>query len=86
MLYVSIILSVWFVAWLAYSIYMREVGKQLYMWIEDMYEDEDDEDMDALLEKSKKGVTHLSCKECNYMWWSIGPNPNYCPNCGKKRN
>ena len=80
MLFISILLSVWFVIWLMYAIFVKDVGRAILAWLMDMSEDED---IDPLLEKSEKGVYHLSCPHCNYTWWSIEPNVNYCPNCGK---
>ena len=89
MLFISILLSVWFALWLMYAIFVKDVGKLFVSWLKDSYEDsekcDDDEDIDPLLEKSENGgVYHLNCDHCNHIWWSVEPNVNYCPNCGKK--
>ena len=84
MLFISILLSVWFVVWLAFSMHTKDVLQLLVVWMKDMYESE--EDTDALLEKSEEGIYHLSCSKCNHAWWSIEPNTNFCPNCGEKKD
>jgi len=85
MLFISILLSVWFVLWLIYAIFVKDVGKLIVAWLQDMYFDGEEEDIDPLLEKSENGrVHHLSCDHCNHIWWSIEPDVNFCPNCGKR--
>ena len=84
MLFISILLSVWFVIWLMHAIFVKNAWKVFVAWMRDIY-DEEDEDIDPLLEKSEEGVTHLSCSECGYLWWSIEPFPNFCPHCGADR-
>ena len=84
MLFISILLSVWSVLWLAYAIMVKDFNAIVVTWIESMLDDEED-DIDPLLEKGK-AVYHLSCKHCNHLWWSIEPNVNFCPKCGKKQN
>ena len=85
MLFISILLSVWFGIWLMHASFMKDTMKLFVSWLNDMYED-DDEDIDPLMEKSEeKQVYHLSCDHCNHTWWSVEPNVNYCPNCGKKK-
>lgn len=83
MLFISILLSVWFVLWLAKSVFMKDIAKLFVSWME-MFT-EDDEDIDQLLEKAEDNcVYHLNCEHCNHDWWAIEPSVNYCPNCGKK--
>lgn len=85
MLFISILLSVWFVIWLMHTIFVKNAWKVFIAWMRDIYEEYDEEDIDPLLEKSEEGVTHLSCPECGHLWWSIDPFPNFCPNCGANR-
>ena len=86
MLFISILLSVWFIIWIMHAVFMKDVGKTILAFFLDMCnEDSDDEDIDSLLEKSENcGVYHLNCDHCNHIWWSIEPSVNYCPFCGKK--
>ena len=82
MIYISVLLSVWFVLWLMFTFQKRDILKSIISWLQ---EDYIEDDIDPLLEKSEKnGVYHLNCEHCNHLWWSIEPNVNYCPNCGKK--
>ena len=86
MLFISIILSVWFVLWLIFAVFVKDTGKVIISWIDAMAE-EDEEDIDALIEKSEnESVHHLSCKHCNNIWWSVEPTVNFCPRCGKPFN
>lgn len=88
MLFISVLLSIWFVCWLVYAIFIKDTGKLLAAWLEDMYEDkEDTEEIDAIIEKSPdKCAYHLSCGKCNRTWWSTEANVNFCPFCGEKRS
>lgn len=84
MLFISIILSIWFVLWLANAAFIRDTFKLIVSWLID---EDDDEDIDPLLEKSENGsVYHLNCDHCHRLWWSIEPFPKFCPFCGEKRN
>jgi len=80
MLFISILLSVWFVLWIAYAVFIKDIGKLFGLWMEIQDEEEHPE---LLLEKSSE-IYHLNCSHCNYTWWSIEPHTNYCPNCGEK--
>lgn len=83
MLFISILLSVWFVLWLIKAMFTKDALQLIVSWINDMYEDED---IDPLLEKSDGKVYHLSCEKCKHDWWSLESSTNYCPNCGEKLN
>jgi hypothetical protein len=84
MLFVSILLSIWFVLWLIFAVFVKDTGKIIVSWLNDMYEEETEENIDPLLEKSEnETVYHLSCKQCNHVWWSVEPAVNFCPKCGK---
>lgn len=89
MLFISILLSVWFVAWLVFAVFIRDTGKLFAAWLyDDANEDEEDTDNQStlLLKKSENDIVyHLCCKNCNHSWWSIESTVNYCPNCGKSR-
>ena len=85
MLFISILLSVWFVIWIMHAIFTKNVLKVFVAWMRDMYDECEEDDTDPLLEKSENGITHLDCKECGYDWWSIETFPNFCPNCGHDR-
>ena len=84
MLFISILLSVWFVLWIMYAVFVKDTGKLLVSWIAEEYEDANN-DIDTLLEKTENNtVYHLSCEKCNKDWWSIESSVNYCPFCGEK--
>lgn len=92
MLYISILLSAWFVIWLMHAIHTKDVLQLFVAWLDDTYDDEseaceEDDSIDNLLEKSENhGVYHLNCKHCNFTWWSVEQNVNFCPNCGEKQH
>ena len=87
MLFISILLSVWFVLWLIHAVFIHDTGKLFVAWMNDMYNDETEDNIDLLMDKSEdQGVYHLSCEHCNHIWWSIEPNVKYCPSCGKPFN
>ena len=83
MLFISILLSVWFVIWLMRSVYIKDLLTEFMNWVD---EPEDEKSIDALIQSSESNcVYHLSCDKCDHLWWSVEPFPNYCPNCGAKR-
>ena len=87
MLFISILLSVWFVLWLAYAIFIKDTAKLFVSWLDEMYDEEEPEGIDDIIDNSPtKGAYHLSCNKCNYDWWTTESNVNFCPNCGKKQH
>lgn len=76
MLFISILLSIWFVAWIA-------CARIFIAWLRETTYEENS--LDYLLEKTDNdAIYHLHCQRCNYDWWSIEENVNFCPNCGCK--
>ena len=85
MLFISILLSVWFVLWLIYAIFIRDSFKLLAAWMEETIEeyDEPPEAINEIIDKNGSAY-HLSCKHCNHGWWSSDSLTKFCPECGKK--
>ena len=85
MLYISILLSIWFVCCVYAFFYFQDFTESISEFLQNI-SGEVDEDAAALLDKSNAiQVLHLSCDKCNKTWWSVN-DVNYCPYCGAKKN
>ena len=77
MLFISILLSIWFVLWLMKTSFVRDAINIITSWVNDVSgEDEEDEEK----------LYTIICNHCKHMWWSEEPIMNYCPKCGQKPN
>lgn len=73
MLFTNILLSVWFVLWLAYAVFVKDVGKIIIAFFSDMCEDEEDDE-----------YHETTCENCGHSWYSVGDKAKFCPKCGKE--
>ena len=82
MLYISIIISVWFVLWIW-------TANDIRTCMECFAEMEEDSEQEAAVEQKDAPIQgqlyHLSCPACNHTFWSSDSNLKYCPYCGQEQ-